>query len=243
MINSNHIQKLTCFISYAWKDTKTPDGKQANEKLQGWLALLERDLNKLGLKVFFDVSSMHGNMQERMRRSIAESDFFFLVDTQRFKQRVETGFTVDLKDFIFQNKKAELSAAIEKLKESDTTTPEYKAVDPTTNVAFEFMHIWNKIHANPDALIPILFTGDSRSSFPPKIAEHLIFDARKSNNISYHTLMTAFQNPIGIIPLLFHQSSAEFRGNYKGIVARFELAVQNIEVSLKLAESNIIKSI
>jgi len=240
MINSKHIHKPTCFISYAWEDIKTPDGKQANEKLQSWLALLERDLNKLGLKVFFDVSSMHGNMREKMRRNIEGSDFFFLVGTQRFKQCVEMGLTADVKDIISLNKKGELRAAIEKLKESDTTTPEYKAVDPTTNVAFEFMHIWDKILANPDALIPILFTGDYNTSFPPKIFEHLIFDARESKQISYHSLMTALQNPIGIIPLLFQHSSVEFRRDYKVIVERFELAVSDIEAALKLAVHKII---
>lgn len=69
-----------------------------------------------------------------------------------------------------------------------------------TNVAFEFGFALEKKEQRPDAIIPLLYSGDFRTSFPDKIFDILIRDMRGSND--YYDLLIGLNNPLGIIPAM-----------------------------------------
>jgi len=52
----------SAFISYAWEDESTTEGREANEELQGWLIRLAKDLETVGIKVLLDIIGMQGKM-------------------------------------------------------------------------------------------------------------------------------------------------------------------------------------
>lgn len=69
-----------------------------------------------------------------------------------------------------------------------------------TNVAFEFGFALEKKEHHPDAIIPLLYSGDFRTSFPNKIFDILIRDMRDANN--YYDLLIGLNNPLRIIPAM-----------------------------------------
>ncbi len=69
-----------------------------------------------------------------------------------------------------------------------------------TNVAFEFGFALEKKEHHPNTIIPLLYSGDFRTSFPEKIFDILIRDMRDS--INYYDLLIGLNNPLGIIPAM-----------------------------------------
>jgi ankyrin repeat protein len=193
-----------CFISYAWEDRQTPDGNAANERLQQWLARLEKDLEKLGITVFLDIKKMQGNLRDTMAKNIQDSDYFLLIGTPRFKQRI----AFDDQD------------------------------QPTTNVAYEFSHIWAKRDPQLNNLLPILYEGNVNSSFPAQLATALIRDARLAD--SYHNLLVD-TNPLGLLPVLYQLPTAPpaLRKEYEACLQSFKNRVQNHALEMKLAHADI----
>ena len=80
---------LKAFISYAWEDLSTEEGKIANSKLQRYLGNLQDDLQKAGISVFLDIGDMHGHMKQRMEDNLKSSDVIITINTPRFKARAE----------------------------------------------------------------------------------------------------------------------------------------------------------
>ncbi len=78
------------FISYAWEDIRTSQGLAANQALQAWLSCLKNHLDRLGIETFLDLKDMTGNMTERMRQNVMQSDHILLIGTPRFKERTLT---------------------------------------------------------------------------------------------------------------------------------------------------------
>lgn len=72
--------------------------------------------------------------------------------------------------------------------------------DSVTNVAFEFGFALEKKEQHPNSIIPLLYSGDFRTSFPDKIFDILIRDMRDSEN--YYDLLIGLNNPLGIIPAM-----------------------------------------
>lgn len=88
MQRSTHVPP-TCYISYAWEDNETDEGKKANLAMRAYLLRLEGDLKELGITVFLDVTSMTGNISDRMAENIAKSHYFLLIGTERLKLRAQ----------------------------------------------------------------------------------------------------------------------------------------------------------
>jgi tetratricopeptide (TPR) repeat protein len=80
---------LKAFISYAWEDTSTEQGKIANSNLQRYLENLRDDLQKAGISVFLDTSAMNGHIRKRMEYNLKASDVIITIHTPRFKARAE----------------------------------------------------------------------------------------------------------------------------------------------------------
>jgi len=83
-----HIKVPQCFISYAWEDKETAEGKTANEQLHKFLLRIQSDLEKLGIGVFVDITDIDHNMREWMEKSIEASEYIILIGTPRLKERV-----------------------------------------------------------------------------------------------------------------------------------------------------------
>jgi hypothetical protein len=86
--NSKVVQKKV-FISYAWEDDSTEEGRVENAKLQRYLKNLRNDLQKAGMSVFLDIGDMHGDMKVRMEKNLKASDVIITINTPRFKARAE----------------------------------------------------------------------------------------------------------------------------------------------------------
>lgn len=88
MLERNKNKKPTkAFISYAWEDLSTAEGKIANSKLQRYLETLRDDLQTAGIAVFLDIGDMHGDMKLRMKENLSNSDAILTINTPRFKAR------------------------------------------------------------------------------------------------------------------------------------------------------------
>jgi hypothetical protein len=83
MFKKHHPQSPKCFISYAWEDSSTPSGKEANLLMQQWIGRLTNDLRKIGMQVFFDLDNMQGNLKATMMNNISQSDHFIIICTPR----------------------------------------------------------------------------------------------------------------------------------------------------------------
>jgi len=87
LLKNHNVQPKSAFISYAWEDESTIEGREANEKLQGWLRRISKDLGAVGVRVFLDIEGMQGKMSNWMQASIEQSDYFLLIGTPRYKIR------------------------------------------------------------------------------------------------------------------------------------------------------------
>ena len=100
---------------------------------------------------------------------------------------------------------AELSKAVYEIIDQTKREINFKLSAKTvgnsiTNVAFEFGFALEKKEQHPDAIIPLLYSGDIETSFPDKISDILIRDMRDSSN--YYELLIGLNNPLGIIPAM-----------------------------------------
>jgi tetratricopeptide (TPR) repeat protein len=77
------------FISYAWEDETTPEGRADNVRLQKRLLRLKEDLERVGMEVFLDITNMTGDIKETMRVEVARADFILPICTPRYKMRVQ----------------------------------------------------------------------------------------------------------------------------------------------------------
>jgi len=177
LLKHHQVQTPRCFISYAWENMATPDGKALNKEMQEWIGRLSKDLKKLGCKVFFDLSDMSGNLRKTMLNNISQSNCFIIICTPQWKKRIEAGLTPSLQDYIENNRLAELETALQTL---STNQPD-KNFQPSNNTTFEFIHIWAKVKRamSSNTLIPIIFSGTSseaslavmRGDLIPKVTE------------------------------------------------------------------------
>lgn len=88
------IKGRSCFISYAWEDESTVEGKKANEALQSWLRRMTQDLSQVGIQIFLDIKNMQGDMEECMKNNIVSSDYILLIGTPRYKSRASQNTNV-----------------------------------------------------------------------------------------------------------------------------------------------------
>ncbi len=71
------------FFSYAWEEVNTP----AFYFLQNFLLRLSKDLETAGLKVWFDIQSLNGDLENQMRENIQKSHFILFFGTRRYSDR------------------------------------------------------------------------------------------------------------------------------------------------------------
>jgi hypothetical protein len=96
LIMEDKIKRRSCFISYAWEDESTINGRKANRKLQNWLNQLSDDLERAGIKTFLDIKCLKGNINHWMKNNIAQSDYIILIGTPRYQKRITNGSNVAL---------------------------------------------------------------------------------------------------------------------------------------------------
>ena len=75
------------FISYAWEDEQSTEGKSANKGLQKRLITLQEDLESLGIETFIDLKYMQGHMRQTMKQHLDAADFVIVIGTPRLKKR------------------------------------------------------------------------------------------------------------------------------------------------------------
>jgi hypothetical protein len=229
----------TCFISYAWEDDSTPTGKAANEQMQQWLGRLTRDLRMLGMNVFFDLDNIHGSLRAAMRYNIAQSDYFILIGTPRLRQRIEDGLTPTLKDCIENNCVTDLQIGLQKLKDNALDKAAY---DPKNNVTFEFIHIWIKVQANPNALIPLHYSGSFAEAIPLAVRGDLARDAKgvHENDEKHYGLLVDLSAPLGIISAVYQLRSKErqtcLEEYQEPLLEGFKAKLERIKLELERAK-------
>lgn len=193
------------FISYAWEDSRIPGGKEANENLQKWLNTLTKNLQKIGASVFFDLDNLSGNLRDSMRNNIEKSNFFILVTTPRWKQRILQGLTPTLKDCIENGRVDDLREGLRKLREN---LPGKEEFDPQTNNAtYEFIHIWSKIKSEriSESLFIVQYSGAWDEAILPIMKGELIRSVVGiHSDFEIHARFLAdTSNPVGIIPCVY----------------------------------------
>jgi len=180
---------------------------------------------------------MQGNMRQTMKENISKSDFFIVIGTPRFKQRVDEGLPKKLKKCIQNGEKEKLVDYLETL-ETGSGNTNYHEFNPTNNVAFEMAHIWTKVLVKPESLLPLLFYGDSDSSFPSFFQPFYRHDARARDRKNYHNIMASLANPIGLISRVFQLNSAQkplFYKDYVSLYEKFKSKCDEIELELDAA--------
>jgi hypothetical protein len=75
--------KPQVFISYAWE----PEKSDALGYLQFFLKQLQADLERSGLKVWFDLEFMTGHVSQQMETNIKKSQYVLFIGTDRYAQR------------------------------------------------------------------------------------------------------------------------------------------------------------
>lgn len=99
LLKKNQIPLRTAFFSYAWEDQSTEAGQKANLELQCFLKRLSQDLSRIAkdLKspaqegrsaVFFDLEHNTGHIETWISQSVDRSDYFLIVGTPRYRERV-----------------------------------------------------------------------------------------------------------------------------------------------------------
>jgi len=129
-----------------------------------------------------------------------------------------------------------LPKLVEKLKQENRFDPDFANYNPTTNVAFEFMHIYSKSQDNPDSLIPLLFRDSRSNSIPLNLSKYLVHDARDDQQ--YHHLLSDI-SPVGIIPRIFQihtQQDAPHSEIYCDLLGSFHSKLSEISSKLELAQ-------
>jgi len=103
-------------------------------------------------------------------------------------------------------------------------TPRYRqrALDTSTNVAYEFQQVIEKLKSNPHALLPILYSGSFTESFPDMVGENLVRFKEKNGmnslDLSFTNLL-GLNNPIGILGIVY--PGLERINEYVLVVERF----------------------
>jgi len=229
-----------CFISYAWEDNNTPEGKAANTQMQQWLTRLTSDLRNVGAEVFFDLDNMHGSLRETMCYNISHSDYFLILCTPRWKQKIEAGLTPALKDCMENNLMAELEVGLRKV---DSNAPDKEAFEPKNNAAFEFVRIWAKAKATPNlhVLILLRYMGEMEDATLPFVRGELIRSATKvhQQDEEYYNLLVSLSDPLGLIPDLYRLRYPEQKSalkEYRGFLDSLKSKHHAIDLEMKLAE-------
>jgi len=87
------------FISYAWEECNTPEGKKSLARQQSHLRQLAHDLITLGFPTWLDVERMVGNVDEQMAGNIESSSFAIVICTPRYAERAKDEKTNVYKEF------------------------------------------------------------------------------------------------------------------------------------------------
>ena len=87
------------FISYAWEESNTPEGKKLLARQQSHLRQLAHDLTTLGFPTWLDVERMVGNVDEQMAGNIESSSFAIVICTPRYAERAKDEKTNVYKEF------------------------------------------------------------------------------------------------------------------------------------------------
>ena len=77
------------FISYAWEESNTPEGKKSLARQQSHLRQLAHDLTTLGFPTWLDVERLLGNIDEQMAGNIESSSFAIVICTPRYANRAK----------------------------------------------------------------------------------------------------------------------------------------------------------
>jgi len=121
--------KLRGFISFAWETT--PDKR---EFIQTWLTRLQEDLLHAGFAdVFLDIKNMSGNLQETMRKGLANSQVIFFICNPRFVARLKEADKERGLGFEVQ----EVLASVEKRGSALMVLPILQAGTPETSIPKE----------------------------------------------------------------------------------------------------------
>lgn len=78
----------SCFISYAWDDSTTQEGRDKNKIWHERLSKIKNDFKLLGVEVFLDIYDMNNQLNLTMADNIERSRFIFLIGTKRLKLRL-----------------------------------------------------------------------------------------------------------------------------------------------------------
>jgi len=145
--------------------------------MQKCLDRLTKDLRKLGVRVFFDVDNLQGNLRDSMRRNITQSNCFIVVCTPRWKQRIEAGLTPYLRDCIQHNRAKEVEDGLNSL----ATNQPVQKFNPTNNASFEFAHIWTQVKRHPTSnnLILLQFSGTFDEAVITEMQGYMVNDVTK----------------------------------------------------------------
>lgn len=91
-----------------------------------------------------------------------------------------------------------------------------------SNVQFELGITIDKVHRNSKTLMPIIFKGNTETSFPAVIQNNLIRDIKDES--TYYMQMSTLTNPLGIIAAICPQLIKDHR--YVELVNRFERSMR-----------------
>jgi len=240
LFRRHQLQPPRCFISYAWEDMNTPEGKSANERLQEWNRRLSKDLQKVGCKVFFDLENMQGNLKDAMRDNISQSNCFIVMCTPQWKERIEAGLTPTIKECIEKNLMEGLNSGLETLK---TSEPNNNFV-MSNNATFEFVHIWAKMRSQPHAntLILLHFSGTFDAAILPMVRGELIRKVTNHSDQEYYDVVINLSDPVGMICNMFGLKIDGREGclnEYTALVKKLHAEIGEIKLKMENAELQI----
>jgi myosin heavy subunit len=230
----NH-QPPKCFISYAWEDRSTPSGEEANLHMQQWIGRLTNDLRKLGMQVFFDLDNMKNNLKSTMIDNITRSDYFIIICTPRWKERIQDGLTATLMKLIDNEQFEQLEEGLKQLETNPSGSSEF---NPKNNAALEFVHIWKK--SETCTILPICYMGSIKDATLPCIRAHFIRkvdDVHKDEN--YYGVLLKTSDPLGIIPNIYQVRDVgqeDFLKEYNILFNFFNLRIQSVDDQMRQAE-------
>ena len=207
------IKPIKVFISYAWEDGSTEEGRQANASLQRKLLQLYNDLKASGCKkVFFDATGMRGYFRWCMDQ-LLEYDVILVICTPRLVKRLaevdsNVSYEADLtKQVIAKFKQTRLSASDPKNR--------YPVIGLLLSDSF-------------DKAVPS-FLRDG-AGIAAKQGTMVLDFQHMENPINYAHSMAGTISPLGLLPSIYGFSDDD--PDYIKLMADYHSKVHNLPVTV-----------
>lgn len=184
------------FISYAWEDQSTEEGRAANGRLKQRLEKLYNDLTASGCEVVLDDFQMTGDIKKFMDQ-IKICDAVLVICTPRFVERLQYS----------REKNGNLAYEYELILEKANS---YKIPPNSPDYLYP--------------VIPLLFEGQFEGSVPEELADKITLDFKNTDSVSYAHIMASLSGPVGLLATIhgLRGGDSEYKANF-GTYCRTQL--------------------